>query len=421
MEALLNRYRNITVLLLVIIGQLLLLAFQVKGNQDVRLIRVWAVTAVTPFARILEGGRTNTFGFFRDYIFLRDVREENRALRAELGKLKLDNQYLKSELETADRARALSAFQSRTPSKTAVARIIANGTGANSKAVFVDLGSNNGVMAGMAAVTPDGIVGRVLASYPTASQVLLITDPTFAAGVISQKNRVHGAVKGQGHGTCLVDYVPNEQNVEVGEWFFTSGDDRVFPKGMPVGTVKAVRPGKTFKEILLIPSGAQSGLEEVLIVLEGVHQEIPAAATASSAVYILPPPPDSAAATAAVPQPPSQGTEADKLLQRYRRIGEAQGHVYGSGGPGAKPPDFNLDPNRVPPKPVPEAGGTQPPAASSTPASPPKPVAPPATPPAGSAAPTGGTVAAPVKSPAVDPKQTAPVRPGGTAVPPPSR
>src|SRR5687768_6750575 len=109
MEALLSRYRNITVLLLMIVAQLVLLAFQVKSNQDVRLIRVWAVTAITPLARILEGGRSNTFGFFKDYVFLRDVREENRALRTELGKVKIENQFLKSEIETAERARALGA------------------------------------------------------------------------------------------------------------------------------------------------------------------------------------------------------------------------------------------------------------------------------------------------------------------------
>ncbi len=54
MESFLNRYRNITVLLLVIFAQLVLLAVQVKNDQDVRMIRVWTVTAVTPVARIVE-------------------------------------------------------------------------------------------------------------------------------------------------------------------------------------------------------------------------------------------------------------------------------------------------------------------------------------------------------------------------------
>ena len=54
MESFLNRYRNITILLLAICAQLILLAVQVKNDQDVRVIRVWTVTAVTPAARLVE-------------------------------------------------------------------------------------------------------------------------------------------------------------------------------------------------------------------------------------------------------------------------------------------------------------------------------------------------------------------------------
>src|SRR4051812_4813640 len=192
MEVLISRYRNLSVLLLVIFGQLVLLAYQVKSNQDVRLIRVWAVTAVTPFARVLEFVREHTIGAAERYVVLVNVRAENESLRSELGKLKIENHFLKTELETADRAQALMAFQARTPSRTLPARIIGTGTGMNARVVFVDRGSGDGVMRGMAVITPDGIVGRVVAAYPTASQVLLVTDPTFAAGVISDKNRVHG-------------------------------------------------------------------------------------------------------------------------------------------------------------------------------------------------------------------------------------
>jgi rod shape-determining protein MreC len=208
----------------------------------------------------------------------------------------------------------------------------------------------------------------VLASYPTASQVLLITDITFAAGVISDKNRVHGTVKGLGQSKCQVDFVQNEEKVDVGEMFYTSGDDRVFPKGTPVGRVNVVRPGKTFKEIYIVPSGFQQGLEEVLIVLEGVHQAIPQAqAEAAPGIYMMPPVPQTsstapktaapATATSATPVGTSSAlmTDADRLRERYKRIGEAQRHVFGTGAPGSRPPDFNVDPDAPKPAPPPAA------------------------------------------------------------------
>lgn len=361
MDLFLNRYRNLTVLVVVILAQLSLLAYQIKSNRDVRLIRVWAVTAVTPLARVLEGLRANSIGFVKDYIVVLNVREENKTLRSDLDKMKMENQFLKTELSTADRARALAAFQTRTQSRTIAARIIGAGTSATSRVVFIDRGTTSGVQRGMAIVTPDGIVGKVQSVFPTSSQVLLITDSSFAAGVISQKHRVHGTLKGQGFGqtTGIVDYVQNEEIVEPGEWFFTSGDDLIFPKGMPVGKARIVRQGKLFKEIYLDPSGFQNGPEEVLIVLEGVHQLIPDEQNAArGTVHLLAPPPAEQTPVPVQSDDPEKAlkTDADRLRDRYKRIEEMQGIQYGDAG---RIPNFNVSlPNRNP--------GPTPPSAAST-------------------------------------------------------
>ena len=149
MESFLNRYRSITVLLLVVLAQLVLIAVQVKNDQDVRIIRVWTVTAVTPVARIVEALRGGGSALVRNYILLRDAHEENRRLQAELDRLKLDNTYLKNQMNLADRAKALAVFQSHTPSRTVAATIIGMGAGSSSKVVFVDRGTVSGVERGM--------------------------------------------------------------------------------------------------------------------------------------------------------------------------------------------------------------------------------------------------------------------------------
>lgn len=362
MDGFLARYRNLSVLVIVLLAQLVLLAVQVKNNQDVRLIRVWAVTAITPLARVLEGIRANTFGVAGEYWQLWGVRTENKELKAQLDKFKLENQFLKEELATAKRVEAMASFVQRNPSKTIGARIIGAGAGTNSKVVFIDRGSTSGVMKGMAVITPDGIVGKVTASYPTGSQVVLITDPTFACGVVSDKSRIHGTAKGQGNNQLLVDYIQNEQTVDVTEIFYTSGDDRIFPKGLPVGPVRVSKPGKFFKEIYVAPTAFEKGLEEVLVVLEGVHQQIPDPSLLTSGgpetKLLPPPPPDDAAVApaatgdAAVVQPKRTAiTDADKLIDRYKALGEQQGVSYGNGG---KIPNFNapVAPRPVAPKPA---------------------------------------------------------------------
>lgn len=351
MELLFSRYRNLTVLLFVLFSQLLLLAYQVRSNTQLRTLRVWAVTGVAPFARLLENSRSSVYSFFNDYFILLDVREENRRFKAETNRLKLENNFLKTELATADRARALIEFKGRSPSKTLAARIIATSTSAKT-VVLVDRGTADGVYKGMAVITGDGIIGKVIDSFPSAAQVQLISDSLFGAGVVSQKNRVYGTLKGQGHNRCQVDRVQNEDKVEVGEMFFTTGEDRIFPKGLPVGRVVSVQTGPIFKNIEVVPTGLANGLEEILIVLEGVHQNIPVPATpAADQITILQPPPSNAVGTGtdgrSVPVgTPSNGvlsTDADRLAERYEKREQQRGVRFGTFG--SQPPNFqNLPP-----------------------------------------------------------------------------
>jgi hypothetical protein len=208
-----------------------------------------------------------------------------------------------------------------------------------------------------------------------------------------------------------VDYVPFEEKVELGEWFYTSGDDRIFPRGHPVGVVKSVRNGPQYKEISLEPSGMQRGVEDVLIIVEGVHMEIPDTPPANQPVYIAPPPPAPASAPAAAPPSQTAGaaTEADKLRVQYKAVGEAQKKVFGVGLPGSTPPDFT----KLGQAPAPSAAGPAAPATgpAKAPAAPPKPGL-------GGGAPAAGNAAAPNPKPPAGAAPKQPPPPAASSLPP---
>lgn len=351
MDSFLGRYRNLSVLLLLVVGQLLLLAWQIRSSQDVPLIRVWAVAAVTPLARALESGRAAAERFLSQYFVLGDLRAENERLRREVEELRLKTHFLSAELASADRARALEQFRARTPSRTLAVRVIGTGAGAGTHTVFVDRGASDGVQRGMAAITAEGVVGKVVAAYPMASLVQLVTAQGAAASVISQKSRLRGALRGTGGALCSVDHIENKDPLEPGEWFFTTGADRVFPRGLPVGQVTLVREGRGGKEVLVEPSGLKTRLEEMLIVLDGVHGLIPAPdQPPAEGVSLLPPPEREAGDPASAPV--SNGgamTDADRLAERYRRLTESQGVQLGVKGRIA---DFTRDPAAAPPPPA---------------------------------------------------------------------
>jgi len=247
--------------------------------------------------------------------------------------------------------------------KTVPARILMNTTGSAS-AVFVDVGSAQGIQRGMAVITPGGIVGKITAVYPAVSMVLLMNDPLFAAGVVSQKNRVQGTLRGQGTASPIVDFVQNEQAVDVNEWFYTSGNDFVFPRGLRVGTAVVVKDGLRRKDVQLKPSAFDNGIEEVLVITSGVHAPIPTTPPPSLPVSLQTPPPNetpvaSAAsqAGAITTQPLQTGpvaTDADRLVEKYRNSGTVKSAtkpaaVTASPASGTSPPSAQAAPSAARP------------------------------------------------------------------------
>src|SRR5216684_3997127 len=114
MENLIGRYRNVNILAIVIVIQILGLAVQVKRsteNQSSRLIRVWAVTAVTPLEKLIVSAQSGATGLWHNYFYLRGVRQENRELREQIEQLQLEQVRLKQDADQAHRLQALLGFK----------------------------------------------------------------------------------------------------------------------------------------------------------------------------------------------------------------------------------------------------------------------------------------------------------------------
>src|SRR5262249_51540998 len=145
----------------------------------------------------------------------------------------------------------------------------------------------------------------------------------------------------------------NEETVDPGEEFLTSGQDLIFPPGLHVGQVTVVRAGKRNKEIYLAPSGMQHGLTEVLIVLDSIQTgTVPDAPAQSRPIHLLTPPGEPGVAAAAASGAGAAGisaqTDADRITERTKQYGPL-------GQQGRPAPNFN-DPPRNPNP----AGGAKP-------------------------------------------------------------
>jgi rod shape-determining protein MreC len=316
MESVLGRYRNLIILVLVLFLQVLGLAVQVKRsaeNESTRLIRIWTVDTVTPFEKILVRIQTSTSGIWHNYFYLRGVRAENRQLKAEIERLRLQQVRLSEDAEQARRLQALLGFKEQFISQTMAAQVIGSSGSAQSRSIYIDKGARDGVKTDMAVITADGVVGKVLHVYHSTSQVLLIDDQSSGVGALLEKSRLQGVVRGTPAGEVMLEKVMSDQQVQAGEAVLTSGGDRIFPKGLAVGTVSKISQGPDlFLNIRVKPATDLNKLEEVLVVTKIEEKEIaPSQSGPIRAAEIL------AQRLPSVPdKPPAENAKTDKNVSK---------------------------------------------------------------------------------------------------------
>jgi rod shape-determining protein MreC len=281
-ETVISRHRPLALLAGVLVVQLLLLAFQIKRDHDVRLIRYWAAAIVTPFERGGTWSLSKVGGVWSSYIALRGAKAENTHLRSQLAALELRNRELESQAAEAQRLSVLLNFRESHPEAPMLAaQVIGASADLASHTLVLNRGERDRVRRNMAVITPEGIVGKIVEVFPTTSQVLLISDRDSGVGALLADTRTHGVVKGNGDPVPRMDYVVNDEKVHAGEMVLTSGEDRIFPKGLLIGTVSGANEGNPFQVIRIQPSARLDRLEDVIILLS--QQDLAAKKTEESA------------------------------------------------------------------------------------------------------------------------------------------
>jgi len=279
-----GRYRNVTFLAAAIFLQILGLAIQIKRsteNESSRLIRLWAVSIVAPLEKGIVRVQSSGAGIWHSYFYLRGVRQENRDLRDQLEQLRLEQVRLKQDADQAHRLQALLGFKEQFIGRTTAAQVIGSSGSEQSRLVYIDKGSDDGIRNEMPVITADGVVGKVLSVIDgSTAQVLLINDQQSGVGAILEQSRLQGVLKGRASGELVIDKIMADEEVKPGDRILTSGGDRIFPKGLPVGTVSKISKGAEFIQVTVKPAAILTHLEEVLVITKKEEHEAPASTAA---------------------------------------------------------------------------------------------------------------------------------------------
>jgi rod shape-determining protein MreC len=278
-----SRHRTLSLLAGVVLAQILLLAFQIRREHDVRLIRYWAAELVTPGESAATWSLSKSGSVWSGYLALHHAHVENQRLRAELDRLRLHDRELETQAGEAQRLRALLGLHdAHAEAPMLAAQVIGASADSSSHTLFINRGERDHIRRNMAVITPDGIVGKIVEVLANnTSQVLLLSDRDSGVGALFADTRTHGVLKGTGDPEPRLEYVVNDEKVYPGEVLLTSGDDRIFPKGLVIGTVADAAPGNPFQVIRVRPAARLDRLEDVLILLSQ-HELIPQQAEEST-------------------------------------------------------------------------------------------------------------------------------------------
>jgi rod shape-determining protein MreC len=169
------------------------------------------------------------------------------------------------------------------------AEVIGASADPTSHTLFINRGERDHIRRNLAVITPEGIVGKIVEVFPTSSQVLLINDRDSGVGALFAASRTHGVVKGSGDPNPRMDYIVNDEKVQVGEKILTSGEDHIFPKDLPIGKVESAKVASPFQIISIDPAARLDRLEDVLVLMTQQEltpkkaDEIPAPSAANPA------------------------------------------------------------------------------------------------------------------------------------------
>jgi rod shape-determining protein MreC len=264
-----SRHRSLALLASVVLAQVLLLAYQIRrADSNVRLVRYWSVEASMPAARSGTWFFSHLGGIWSGYIDLHNARKENADLHSQVGQLELRNRELEAQAGEEKRLETLLNFHNAHPeAQMLAAQVISASADPSSDTIFIDRGDQDRVRRNMGVITPDGIVGKVVEVFSTSSQVMLMTDKDMGVGAMFADTRTHGVVKGTGDPQPLMDYIVNDETVSVGQTILTSGEDRIFPKGLLLGTVAGAKEGNPFQKIQVRPAARLDRLEDVIVLI----------------------------------------------------------------------------------------------------------------------------------------------------------
>jgi rod shape-determining protein MreC len=226
------------------------------------------MTIFSPVPKTVNWVGQTTADMYHGYLDMRRSVAENLDLHRKVIELTTENLKLRQSEGDLKRLRSLLGYAEEFSMPTTMAQAIMLDTSSRFKAIIIDRGSSAGIQVNDPVVNANGLIGRVVLTTKDMAKIQLIIDANSSVGVLIERTRRQGVLRGDGAGGASLYDIPSLADVQPGDKILTAGIDGIYPKGIPVGfVIKAEKGQDLFKTIAVHPLVDFNGSIEEVIVL----------------------------------------------------------------------------------------------------------------------------------------------------------
>ncbi len=218
----------------------LLLVIQRAEIQVLERLRVATVDFFAPAVDLLSSPVARVSVMAEDLRAVFTLRDENLLLKAEVERLR-QWRDVAQRLDVENRSlRTLVNYAPPPGGRQITGRVVADAGGAYVRNLLIAVGSSQGVVRGLAAVSGEGFIGRVTDVGERTTRVLLITDLNSKIPVAVGTRGERAVLAGDNSALPRLLYLTQENTIAPGDLVLTSGHGGLLPPGLPIGVVETV-------------------------------------------------------------------------------------------------------------------------------------------------------------------------------------
>lgn len=229
----------------------------------------FAYRVSSPFMKLFQLVDQQIAGAFNFWTELKSLNQENKNLSDNNQRLLDENNSLKEVLRENESLRQQLAIALPEKKQLVLADIVGYLPQVG-QYFLLDKGSQQGLKEGMTVVTANNFfVGRLVEVGDRWAKVSLVLDSNFLVNVLSQETRVRGIVRGN-HGLGLImEMIPIDAQIKVGEMIMTSGINDQVSSDLIVGRISSIekKESEIFQQAILQPVVDFNKLEKVFVII----------------------------------------------------------------------------------------------------------------------------------------------------------